>query len=95
MSATLFVRHQIGDYGKWKSVYDGLASVRQKMGVTGASVHRDANDKNTLIITHRFNDMKAAMAFTNSEDLKTAMQNSGVMGQPVFWFGEDIETTAH
>jgi quinol monooxygenase YgiN len=93
--ATMFVRHTVNDYGNWKRVYDQLASVRKERGVTGASVHRDPKDPNTIIVTHQFKDMNAATAFANSEELKSAMANAGVSGPPEIWFGEDIERTAY
>lgn len=93
--ATLFVRHTVKDYGNWKRVYDGFASVRKANGVTGASVYRDANDANTLIVTHQFKDLNSAKAFANSEDLKSTMANAGVSGHPEMWFGEDIESTTY
>lgn len=91
--ATMFVRHKVSDYGNWKRVYDEFASVRKEKGVTGASVLRDANDPNIIIVTHQFKDMNAATAFANSEELKSAMANAGVVGPPEIWFGEDIEHT--
>jgi quinol monooxygenase YgiN len=93
--ATMFVRHKVSDYGNWKRVYDQLASVRKERGVTGASVHRDPKDPNTIIVTHQFKDVNAATAFANSEDLKSAMADGGVSGPPEIWFGEDIESTAY
>jgi quinol monooxygenase YgiN len=93
--ATMFVRHKVNDYSNWKRVYDEFASVRKEKGVTGASVHRDANDRNLIVVTHRFKDMNAATAFANSEELKSAMANAGVSGPPEIWFGEDIEQTAY
>ena len=90
---TMFVRHKVNDYANWKRVFDEFASVRKEKGVTAASVHRDANDPNTIIVTHRFKDMNAATAFVNSDDLKSAMMKAGVSGPPEFWFGEDIEHT--
>lgn len=93
--ATMFVRHTVSDYGNWKRVYDEFASVRKEKGVTGASVHRDPNDANTLIVTHQFNDLNAATAFADSEELKSAMANAGVSGPPVIWFAEDIERTPY
>jgi quinol monooxygenase YgiN len=93
--ATLFVRHKVGDYAKWKRVYDGFAPVRKENGVKGASVHRDANDPSLIIVTHQFQDVNAARAFANSEDLKSAMQNAGVIGAPEMWFSEDIERTSY
>jgi len=94
MTATMFAKHKVNDYENWKRVYDGFASIRKKNGVTGASVYRDANDLNTVIITHHFNNMDAALAFVNSEKLKSAMMDAGVAGPPEFWFGEDVEKTA-
>jgi quinol monooxygenase YgiN len=93
--ATLFVRHTVRDYGKWKKAYDELAAVRKEKGVTGASVHRDANDPLVMIVTHQFKDVNAARAFANSEELKSAMANAGVSGPPEIWFGEDIERTPY
>lgn len=95
MATTMFVKHKVSDYGKWKSVYDEFASMRQEKGVTGASVHRDANDSNTIIVTHRFKDVSAATSFANSDELKAAMANAGVAGPPEIWFTEDIEQTPY
>jgi quinol monooxygenase YgiN len=93
--ATMFARHTVSDYNHWKSVYDQFASVRQENGVLGASVHRDAQDPNIITITHQFNDVNAAMAFANSEELKAAMADAGVAGPPEIWFTEDVEQTAY
>jgi quinol monooxygenase YgiN len=93
--ATMFVRHTVSDYGKWKSAYDEFASVRKQKGVTGASVHRDANDPHVIIVTHQFKNVNAAKAFANSEELKSTMAKAGVSGAPEIWFSEDIEQTPY
>ena len=92
--ATLIVRHTVKDYNAWKRVYDEFTPTRTKMGVTGAAVYRDASDPNTLIVTHQFKDLKAAKAFADSEELKSAMANAGVAGAPQIWFTEEIEKTS-
>jgi len=92
---TMFVKHQVEDYNNWKSVYDGIAPFRKKSGVTSASVHRDSDDPNTVIVTHQFRDMNAAKKFVDSEDLKAAMNKAGVSSQPEFWFAEDLEKTPY
>jgi quinol monooxygenase YgiN len=92
---SMFVRHRVNDYDKWKRGYDSVATVRKEKGVTGASVYRDPNDPNLIIVLHEFKDVDAAMAFANSEELKAAMVNAGVGGEPEFWFGEEIEHTPH
>ena len=95
MATTLFVKHAVSNYENWKQVYDDFASTRKELGVKGASVHRDANDPNMITITHQFNDLNAAMALVNSEDLKSAMMKAGVAGPPDIWFTEDVEQTAY
>ncbi len=95
MAATMFVKHKVGDYKSWKPRYDGLGSVRKQKGVTAASVHRDPNDPNTIIVMHRFKDIDAATRFASSEELKSAMANAGVSEPPEIWFSEDIEHTSY
>jgi hypothetical protein len=91
--ATLYVRHKVADYSKWKSAYDELGATRKKWGVTGASVSRDASDANTLIVLHHFDDLASAQKFANPDVLKNAMANAGVVGHPEIWMGEEIEQT--
>ncbi len=93
--ATMFVRHKVSDYDNWKRVYDEFASVRKEKGVTAASVHRDSNESDLIIVVHKFMDMNSAMAFANSEELKATMERAGVSGPPEIWFGEDIEQTPY
>ncbi len=95
MAATMFVKHKVRDYTIWKPNYDGLGSVRKQKGVTAASVHRDANDPNTIIVMHQFKDMNAATGFASSAELKSAMANAGVTDPPEIWFSEDIEHTSY
>jgi len=92
---TMFVKHDVDDYGNWKRAYDEFASTRKELGVTGASVHRSANDPNALTVTHQFKDLNAATAFANSEELKSAMAKAGVAGHPDIWFTEDVEKTPY
>ena len=63
---TLFVRHPVRDYDTWKPVYDKLAPTRKSMGVTAATVHRDASNPNIVVITHRFGTVAAATKFMES-----------------------------
>jgi quinol monooxygenase YgiN len=95
MATTMFVRHKVSDYKTWKPSYDGLGSVRKQKGVMAASVHRDANDPNIIIVMHQFKDMSAATGFAGSEELKSAMAKAGVSSPPEIWFSEDIEHTSY
>lgn len=92
---TMFVKHEVNDYSNWKRVYDEFAATRKELGVTSASVHRAANDPNELTVTHQFDDLNAAKAFADSEELKSAMAKAGVTGPPDIWFTEDIEQISY
>jgi len=93
--ATTYVKHQVKDFDAWKKFYDDFTPVRKENGVIGASVHRDVNDPNSVIVMHRFADRETAEAFLNSNDLKSAMERSGVVGQPDIWLCDDVEVTFH
>ena len=93
--ATTFVKHAVNDYGTWKRGYDDLASYRKEGGVIAASVHRDSEDSNMVIVMHQFGSMGEAQAFISSDDLKAIMQKLGVSGPPEIWISEDIESTPY
>lgn len=86
-SATLFVRHKVTNYAAWRQVYDGAEAIRQQGGVTAASVHHDADEPDSVIVTHTFPNLDAARAFAGNPGLRDAMARAGVVGQPIFWFG--------
>jgi len=84
--ATMFVRHNVTDFSKWKQVYDDLGPTQKRMGVTSEAVFRAADNPNNITVTHEFGSIEAAHAFAGSAELKTAMQNAGVAGPPTIWF---------
>ena len=84
--ATLFVRHHVADYAKWRGVYDGFAPTRTKLSVQTATVYQAANDPADLTLTHEFASLDAAHAFAGSAELREAMHEAGVEGAPTIWF---------
>jgi hypothetical protein len=83
---TLFVRHTVADYAKWRTVYDALDAVRGPMGVTGAAVFQSADNPNDVTVTHDFPSLDKARAFVGSSELRTGMHDAGVVGAPTVWF---------
>lgn len=82
----MFVRHQVNDFATWEKEYNDFKSEGLKMGVLGESVCQGVEDPNDVTVTHDFNTMEEAQAFLSSESLKSAMQASGVEGEPTIWF---------
>ncbi len=86
--ATLFVRHTVGDFAKWRAFYDSFAPGQTKAGVTAQAVYQSADNPNDVTVTHEFSSLEAARAFVSSPDLKAAMVEAGVVGAPTIWFAE-------
>ncbi len=89
--ASMFIRHRVADFGKWKSVFDDHEGTRVDFGVTSHSVHRDADDPNVVIIAMRVADIARAKEFVSSDDLRSTMERAGIEGPPEFWFANDVE----
>jgi len=86
---TMFVRHPVANYKAWRKVYDDFASVQKAKGVTAQAVYQAADNPNDITVTHDFATVDAAQAFANI-DLKSAMQNAGVVGAPTIWFTNKV-----
>jgi hypothetical protein len=84
--ATLFVRHKVADFAKWKRVYDEFDAERQSMGVTMHGVYQLDGDPTDVTVYHNFDTLEAAKAFAASDRLRDAMHRAGVVGQPEVWF---------
>ncbi len=87
---TMFVRHTVTNYKAWRKVYDDFASVQKAKGVTAQAVYQAADNPNDITVTHDFATVEAAHAFVNSDELKSAMQNAGVVGAPTIWFTNKV-----
>jgi len=87
---TLFVRHDVEDYAKWRQGYGESADMIAGMGVRAESVYRSADDGNNVTVTHDFDSIEAARTFAAADELKAAMQALGVVGHPEIWFAERV-----
>jgi len=84
--ATVFIRHAVTDFAKWKQAYDGFDAERQSMGVTSHGVYQLDGNPNDVTAYHEFPTMAGAKDFAGSARLKEVMKNAGVQGTPTIWF---------
>ncbi len=89
MPITAVIQHQVSDYDAWRKVYDEFGVTQRQLGVTGESVHRATDDPNNLLVIHHFATAADADAFFASSELRDAMHNAGVQGQPRVAIYED------
>jgi len=84
--ALLIVQHVVRDYGAWRPVFDAHESSRAGAGITNPRVYRKAEDGNDLALLFDVADVETAKTWAAGEDLKSAMQRAGVVGQPLIRF---------
>ena len=82
----VLIRHKVADFAKWKPVYDGHLSARQKAGLKEEHLFRNAEDPNEVLLLFSMEDVDKAKAFAASDDLREAMKKSGVSDKPDVYF---------
>ena len=73
---------KVTDYATWRAAYDGHEKSRLSAGITNGRVFRNAEDQNDVVILQDVADVAKARTWFGSDDLKAAMQKSGVVGSP-------------
>ena len=86
MTENLTIRHKVKDYATWRAGYDGHEKSRLSAGITNGRVFRCAEDPNDVVVLQDVADVAKARIWVASDDLKMAMQKSGVIGSPSIRF---------
>jgi erythromycin esterase-like protein len=79
---TLAAQITIGDYAKWRPVFDKNKPLRDKAGLRNVRVYRDADNPKDLIIWSKTLDVAKAREALGSPEIRSAMQEAGVVGPP-------------
>ena len=89
----LLIRHKVNDFEKWKPVFDELDATRRAHGCQGGWIFRNDYEPSETFVLLKWDDLDRARLFVQSDDLRDAMNQGGVVDEPDFWFLEDTETT--
>ena len=79
---TLAVQLTIGDYAKWRPVFDKHRPLRDKAGFTNVHIYRNADDSREVIIWGETSDVAKAREALAGQEIKDAMKEAGVVGPP-------------
>ena len=90
----MFMRHKVADERAWQVVFDGNRMARRANGCGQEHVFRSADDPNELIVLLEWDDLERARLYADSDDLRLALRQAGVIGQPDIWFLEDVPQQA-
>ena len=78
----LTVHFKVKDYATWRPSYDGHEKGRLSAGITNGRVFRSAEDPNDVVILQDVADVAKARTWLASDEIKAAMEKSGVVGSP-------------
>ncbi len=72
----------VGDYAKWRPVFDKNKPLRDKAGLTNVRVYRNADNPKELVIWSETSDATKAREALSGPEVRSAMQEAGVVGPP-------------
>ena len=85
-NGNLTLHFKVKDFNAWRTSYNCNEKGRAAAGITSGRVFRGADDQNEVIVLQDVADVAKARTWLDSEDLKAAMQKSGVIGSPSIRF---------
>ncbi len=84
---------KVEDYARWKSDWDNSIDMRRASGQKSFQIFRTVDDPNSLVLFIEWDNPDNARRFVQSEELREALQRSGV-SQIENYFLEELEKGA-
>ncbi len=78
----LTLHFKVKDFNAWQRSYNGNEKNRASAGITKSKVFRSSDDPNDVLILQDVADVTKARTWYGSSEMKTLMENSGVVGSP-------------
>jgi hypothetical protein len=82
----LTVHLKVKDFTAWRASYNGHEKDRASAGITNGRVFRSPDDPNDVVILQDVADVSKARTWLGSNEMKSVMEKSGVVGSPSFRF---------
>ena len=83
-------RLKSADYVKAKQVFDQASAIRKGYGAKGWTLFQNADNPNEFIVLIEWNSLETARKFIQSEDVKKALKDAGIIASD-FYFLNEIE----
>lgn len=80
--AYVMVRHELGDFGRWKAVFDEAAEMRKNGGELSTRLFQAADDDGHVVLLFEWDSADRAREYFASAELKDAMRKAGVSEAP-------------
>lgn len=79
---TTILTHEVKNFTDWKKGFDADSTNRTKMGVTITGVYQSVENPNMVTVISEVPSVEAIKGFLANPELKTTMENAGVIGWP-------------
>ena len=79
--AYMLVREAVGDYNKWKAVFDACADERRNAGCKGGFVFQNISDRREVVVLLQFDDLARMKQFMDSDELRELRAQAGSTGE--------------
>ena len=76
------VQITIKNFDQWRLVFDRVKPLRDKAGITNARVYRGATNQNEVLVWNEASDDAKAREAIDGPEIRSAMEEAGVMGPP-------------
>ena len=82
----LTVHLKVKDFNAWRTSYNGHKKDRASAGITNGRVFRSPDDPNDVVILQDVADVSKARTWLTSNEMKSVMEMSSVVGAPSIRF---------
>jgi hypothetical protein len=79
---TIDIRHKVGDFARWKHVFDSAREVRRAAGEIACRVYITHGSKDDVMVSMDWESLDKARAFLAKPELQQGMAAAGVIGMP-------------
>lgn len=87
----VMVHHKVGDYNKWKQLFDGDQGLLEQSGFKKYGLYKGLSDPNDLVVFCEITDVNKVKEFMTSERSVQKMKDATVIGTPELVFLDRIE----
>jgi heme-degrading monooxygenase HmoA len=85
----ILVNHKVADFNRWKETFDGHLTTRKSAGEIECRLFQSVEDPRDVTLLLDWDSVEHARRFMNSDELRSAMQQAGVLGTPEVKFVQD------
>ncbi len=86
----VLVRHKVAEFNRWKESFDSHLNTRMHAGELAFRLFQGVDDPRDVTLLLDWDSVEHARRFMSSDELRSRMQQAGVVGTPDVQYIEDV-----